>query len=108
MKPGIELIAAERERQIKEEGWTAGHDDEHTDGSLADAAAVYAMGGTTRNMMARGGVCIAVAIWPRGWNLNWFKPSCDTAEGRIRELSKAGALIAAEIDRIQRANSQLS
>ena len=35
-------------------------------------------------------------IWP--WNLIWWKP---TPNDRIRELVKAGALIAAEIDRLQ-------
>ncbi|MFW6155839.1 MAG: hypothetical protein ACOC7J_00855 [Armatimonadota bacterium] len=38
---GVSLIAAERERQIREEGWTPEHDDEHDAGELADAAASY-------------------------------------------------------------------
>jgi hypothetical protein len=42
MKTGIELIAEERKRQIEVEGWTAEHDDEHTDGELALAAVCYA------------------------------------------------------------------
>ena len=33
--------------------------------------------------------------WP--WNVVWWKP---TPDDRIRELAKAGALIAAEIDRL--------
>lgn len=32
-------VVSERRRQIYEEGWSPEHDDEHTDGSLADAAA---------------------------------------------------------------------
>ncbi len=39
---GVELIAAERQRQMTAEGWTHEHDDEHDDGSLATAAACYA------------------------------------------------------------------
>ena len=35
--------------------------------------------------------------WP--WNITWWKPSTDP----VRNLTKAGALIAAEIERIQRA-----
>jgi hypothetical protein len=35
--------------------------------------------------------------WP--WDREWWKP---TPNNRIRELAKAGALIAAEIDRLQR------
>jgi len=36
-------------------------------------------------------------MWP--WHQGWWKPS---PNDRIRELVKAGALIAAEIDRLQR------
>lgn len=35
----IDGIAAERQRQIDAEGFDAAHDDEHTDGELANAAA---------------------------------------------------------------------
>ncbi len=40
---GAEMIAAERERQVSEEGWTAEHDDEHIMGELAAGAACYAL-----------------------------------------------------------------
>jgi len=36
---GVALIAAERRRQIEAEGWTPEHDDEHTRGQIALAAA---------------------------------------------------------------------
>ena len=39
--------------------------------------------------------------WP--WDESWFKP---TPDDRIRELVKAGALILAEIDRLQRLKEQ--
>jgi len=32
-------IIAERQRQTSAEGWTAEHDDEHTEGEIASAAA---------------------------------------------------------------------
>ena len=35
--------------------------------------------------------------WPKSWDIIWWKP---TPKDRVRELAKAGALIAAEIDRI--------
>ena len=35
--------------------------------------------------------------WPPTWDFSWYKPTT-----RIRDLVKAGALIAAEIDRHQR------
>jgi len=85
MKTGIELIAEERQRQIESEGWSSQHDSfEHEDGSLAIAGACYALGDPT-----------PPAFWP--WNYKWWKP---TPKNRIRELQKAGALIAAEIDRL--------
>ena len=94
MKTGIELIADERQRQISDEGWTPGHDDEHEEGSLAQAAACYAMPLWSRRHDQQG----LPQIWP--WYAEWWKP---TPDDRVRELVKAGALIAAEIDRLQRA-----
>ena len=85
-KTGIELIAEERQRQITAEGWTPEHDDEHDNEQLAQAAACYAMPPRLRGPLP----------WP--WDADWWKPG-----DRIRELTKAGALIAAEIDRLQRA-----
>lgn len=90
IKSGIERIAAERKRQIEVEGWNAAHDVEHVNGELASVAACYAI---------RERCPITVrSLWPDSWDYGWFKPS---PENRIRELEKAGALIAAEIDRLQ-------
>jgi hypothetical protein len=77
-------IAAERVRQIEAEGWTPEHDDAHDVGELADAAACYARG----EQMS--------SVWP--WSDEWWKPS-----DRRRNLIKAGALIVAEIERLDRA-----
>lgn len=90
---GVELIAAERNRQIEAEGWTPEHDDEHTRGEMVDAAACYCFPG------------LKDQFWPSGWDASWFKPGPASASGTIRNLVKAGALIAAEIDRIQRGES---
>lgn len=92
---GIELIAAERRRQVEKEGWSESHDDGHDEGALACAAACYAMPAECRLMKQHRNVPIA---WP--WYDEWWKP---TPNDRVRELVKAGALIAAEIDRLQRA-----
>ena len=94
MQTGIELIAAERERQVAVEGWTQEHDAEHAREELASAAACYAMPLKWRPFPVRHGGQ-APLIWP--WSPKWWKPG-----DRIRELAKAGALIAAEIDRLQR------
>lgn len=95
MKTGIELIAEERERQIHQEGWGASHDSEHTGEELATAGALYAMPAKFRQL---DNSFVGVPIrWP--WQRIWWKPS---PENRVKELVKAGALIAAEIDRIQK------
>lgn len=100
MGTGIELISEERQRQIEKEGWSSYHDDKQRNGELANAAAVYAidpMGGDVSSIIK--------TLWP--WDKSWLKISCnentkDNPLGRIRDLQKAGALIAAEIDRLKR------
>ena len=94
---GVERIAKERKRQIEEKKWSKTHDDQHRQGELADAAACYAFSGSLR--------------WP--WYayhdkrmkrpVPYLTPSmADLIDFRIRELEKSGALVAAEIDRLQR------
>jgi hypothetical protein len=87
---GVALIAAERARQVSAEGWSAQHDDQHETGELLAAAARYLDAGSDYDLGGR------LPDWP--WEPHWFKPSDDL----IRNLVKAGALIAAEIDRQQR------
>lgn len=87
VQSGADLIAAERQRQIDAEGWTADHDDEHSAGELVDAAVCYA---------TEGGSDHVPVNWP--WEPEWWKQHGDP----IRNLTIAGALIAAEIDRLQR------
>lgn len=94
MKTGIELIAEERQRQIEKESWTKEHDAEHQIGVLAKAAVCYALPPLTR-----ADVSPDVGKPPFWWP---FSKECWKPErNRVRELVKAGALIAAEIDRIQ-------
>jgi hypothetical protein len=94
-KTGVELIANERQRQIEKEGWTPEHDDWHLDGALSSAAECYLL--ELRARKQRGQVVKSPPpAWP--WERDWWKPSGDP----IRNLVKAGALIAAEIDRLQR------
>ena len=97
MKTGIELIAEERQRQIEIEGWTKEHDAQHKDCELVKAAICYADPNVyyhQENRIMRHK--IPNKFWPRQWDIHWFKPT-----DRIRDLVKAGALIAAEIDRLQ-------
>jgi hypothetical protein len=96
---GAEMIAAERQRQIEQEGWTPEHDDEHDGGDLARAAEAYAYHATQQlrgRKPSYGPLRPPPYGWP--WHPNRWKPSDDP----IRNLVKAGALIAAEIDRLQR------
>lgn len=95
----IELIKQERERQISVEGWTHEHDDTHANGELACAAFCYAFPPMFRHSERfRNRGSDEPHYWP--WLMEWWKP---TPNDRIRELVKAGALIVAEIERLQRA-----
>lgn len=99
-------IEAERARQIKQEGWSAEHDDYHTQGEIARAAAAYALGASyllydrqRRDFLGEwwcGEHSPVRKLWP--WEWQWFKPTDNR-----RDLVKAGALIVAEIERIDRA-----
>lgn len=100
MKTGAELIAEERARQISQEGWTPEHDDKHSYGQLIAAAMCYAelplIRMTYKPDTAREKTSDMLDRWP--WHEDWWKPS----DQAVRNLTKAGALIAAEIDRLQR------
>lgn len=99
-------VLAERRRQVEVEGWSAEHDDKHS-GALARAAACYA---------SHAGSCWAwdveryatakpphtsddAVLWP--WDLDWWKP-----KNPRRDLVRAGALILAEIERLDRLSPQ--
>lgn len=96
---GDEMIAAERRRQIEAEGWTPEHDDAHDRQEMAHAARCYTVE-AIRRLNYPGRHRHPLMEWP--WEQEWWKPSDDP----IRNLVKAGALIAAEIDRLQRAAQQ--
>lgn len=91
LSTGIDLIAAERQRQERVLGYSVRHDQEHVEEELARAAAVYALPPIFRTHLERE--CRVWYPWPGDWD---FRGNTN----RIRELQKAGALIAAEIDRL--------
>lgn len=114
-------IAAERVSQISEKGWTHEHDDDHDDGSLALAAALYA----TPIPLHRISIGESGVSWSDPWP--WVRPAWagreqagDPMIGRIndgdgrsrhdqrRRLVIAGSLIVAEIERLDRAASTAS
>ena len=96
---GLNIIAKERYRQLTVKHYDADHDAEHRDGDLAIAGAIYAMPEPARLFVVQSVVNgiprLAPLLWP--FALSEYKPSRDD---RIKELAKAGALIAAEIDRL--------
>ncbi len=105
---GVELIAAERARQIEAEGFTAQRDDMYRRANeLALAATYYAFPGeeVTCSFMHKYGTGsikleIQQLFYPAGWSMEKGNKS---QHPRIKQLVIAGALIAAEIDRELRA-----
>ena len=85
---GVTLIDQERQRQL--EGWSAAHDDTHERGELLAAAVHFLDAGCLYDLG------LGLPPWP-------FEPEAlNLSPDRIRNLQKAGAFIAAEIDRLQR------
>jgi hypothetical protein len=93
-------VLAERRRQVEAEGWTPGHDDEHDAGELASAASAYALFAADElHPQSQGDGDYGRSppdMWP--FHRSWWKP-----DDERRALIKAGALILAEIERIDRA-----
>lgn len=91
METGITLIAQERNRQVEMEGWTPEFDRKfHGGGDLAVAAACYAV-----NKIPELPKSFFTTPFP--WPPKWDKRA---KHDRKRSLIIAGALIAAELDRL--------
>jgi hypothetical protein len=87
---------------VSVEGWTAEHDDGANDvAALADAAVCYAMHAaqTLAGAYSAPNTTPNKTWWP--WDASWWKPTTPR-----RDLVKAGALILAEIERIDRAGGK--
>lgn len=94
-------VLAERQRQVSAEGWTPAHDDQHKNNDLAFAASCYAFHAAAASWdLEDDGIPYdshpVPKQWP--WDPSWWKPT----DAR-RDLVKAGALILAEIERLDRA-----
>lgn len=95
IKSGIEMIADERREQIEKHGFDAAHDDRAFNGSgELSRVAAYLIANTDWH---RGKI---VATYPPGWRREFV--SKFESKSEIEKLVIAGALIAAEIDRLQR------
>lgn len=86
----LDDIAAERQRQVDVESWSLTHDDAHDRCEISKAAAAYALSASGFSREA------AFEIFPWAWS--WWKPRDARAD-----LVRAGALIVAEIERLDRA-----
>ncbi|GKX48002.1 hypothetical protein [Pectobacterium carotovorum] len=88
----IKDVIAERQRQISAEGWTHEHDDRYEYCEMAVAAACYIMADDD----PRADI---PELWP--WEPEWWKPT-----NIRRDLVKAGALVIAEIERLDRVEAK--
>lgn len=95
----VDDVLAERRRQVIEEGWTAEHDDEHDRAEMAAAALCYVQAACCTLGLPRTRVPKLPGFWP--WDDRWWKPA--SPDDPRRDLVKAGALILAEIERLDRA-----
>lgn len=91
----LEDIALERHRQIIAEGFSRAADDNYQDGELAMAAACYAYRATHVYFANPEPPAGGQVRWP--WARDWWKP-----KDRRADLVRAGALILAEIERLDR------
>ncbi|RFB69907.1 hypothetical protein E4P32_13975 [Herbaspirillum sp. 3R11] len=94
----LSLRSNKRQRQQDDESWTPENDDDHRDGQMATAAGYYALacGFPHERDLGRG---VVPTYWPR--TRDWWKP-----KSKRSNLLRAGALILAEIERIDRAAAQ--
>lgn len=92
MKTGVQLIAEERKEQIKKHGWDLSHDQLHDRGELAKMAAILAVQDTDAKVHDIGDFSTGEGMWGLENKLS---------DNPIHRLKVAGALIAAEIDRLQ-------
>ena len=96
MKTGTELIIEERAWQIAAEGYDSTHDDKHAHGEIGIAGLAYYT--ATNGYTTRGD---PPSWWP--WGKSWFKP-----DGHLRNCIKAGALIRAERERLERLRQEVA
>lgn len=97
LSDALRSVVAERRRQIEVEGWTPEHDDQHDKGQLAEAACCYTLITVEPDEEADSYAESRPPFgWP--WAKAWWKPTTPR-----RDLVKAGALILAEIERLDRA-----
>lgn len=91
-----EEFEAEYYRQINQEGYDFAHDDAYNEGQLALAAVAYAMPEWLNEWMDKNDI----KIWPFEGRPNF--------KDRRRDLVRAGALLIAEIARLDRSTGRVN
>jgi hypothetical protein len=108
----MEDVWHERCRQEHVEGWTPAHDDQHDKGELATAGITYALHAVVIAKCLQLGMSQAAIdslsaevpmpeTWP--WAPEFWKP-----KNARRDLVRAGALILAEIERLDRETARMN
>ncbi|CAM3809010.1 hypothetical protein CCOS865_01803 [Pseudomonas reidholzensis] len=95
LSPAVTDVLTERCRQRYVEGHSTERDDHYVNGELATAAAAYAFWALLSDLHPSMGKLDPPCTWP--WEPEHWKPS-----GHRNMLVKAGALIMAEIERLDR------
>ena len=105
----LSYVAAERQRQVSAEGWSAAHDDTHDKFEMSRAAAFYCLH-TAADVLPEpdhdapsdryGLFLTADSAWPEAWSRHLWKKPKDAR----RNLVRAAALIIADIERLDREN----
>lgn len=86
-RSGVDLISIERSEQTLKHNYDADHDDSINSEGQLEKVAMYLLSGNDKYFPSN---------WGNDTQLKFFK------KDRIEQLKIAGALIAAEIDRLQR------
>lgn len=97
MKTGVQLITEEREKQISKHVFTGEHHFNHpewyNERQLIQAATLLTLEDLRQNTW-----------YPKNWDSDWFKNLCE--RDYKERLIIAGALISAEIDRLNYENKK--
>ena len=97
MEKFLELVKDERVKQINKHGYTHEHDDGHTDGSIADAAACYAATAQVYKIKEFNELFPMKTLYP--WGMRYFKKE---EKSRKDQIITACAMLMAEWERLDR------
>lgn len=97
--PPLTAFAMARWKQVHHHRYTPDHDDHHVNGELAMAAAWYALPPSADPSLSEN-------MWPKDWSVPEI-PFNPTIQQRKDQLAKAGALLMAEWERLDRLENEV-